>query len=107
MRHKKILRPGPVLVAWLLMAAGWPGPALADEPSTVEDVIVILQERGVIEEEDAARMVERNRVYENKKSWMDRLTFFGDFRARFDGEWWDIGSHAALAAARLEFSPAD
>lgn len=27
--------------------------------------------------------------------------------ARFDGEWWDIGSHAALAAARLEFSPAD
>ena len=27
--------------------------------------------------------------------------------ARFDGEWWDIGSYAALAAARLQFSPAD
>jgi len=89
MRHKKILRPGPVLVAWLLMAAGWSGPVLADEPSTVEDVIVILRERGVIEEEDAARMVERNRAYENKKSWMDRLSFFGDFRARFDGEWFE------------------
>ena len=89
MIRKTIFWSGPVLLAWALMAAGWPDPALADEPSTVEDVIVILQERGVIEEEDAARMVERNRAYENKKSWMDRLTFFGDFRARFDGEWFE------------------
>jgi hypothetical protein len=89
MRDKRILRTGMAFVAWVLMAAGWPGPALADEPSTVEDVIVILQERGVIEEEDAARMVERNRAYENKQSWTDRLSFFGDFRGRYDGIWFD------------------
>jgi hypothetical protein len=89
MIRKTTLWTGPVLLAWALMATGWPRPALADEPSTVEDVIVILQERGVIEEEDAARMVERNRAYENKKSWMDRLSFFGDFRGRYDGIWYD------------------
>ncbi len=89
MIRKTIFWTGPVLLAWALMAAGWPDPALADEPSAVEDVIVLLQERGVIEEEDAARMVERNRAYENKRSWMDRLSFFGDFRARFDGEWFE------------------
>ena len=89
MKRKTILWTGSALVAWVLMAAGWPGPALADEPSTVEDVIVILQERGVIDEEDATRMVERNRAYENKKSWTDRLSFFGDFRGRYDGIWYD------------------
>jgi hypothetical protein len=89
MKRKMDLSSGLVLVAWVLMAAGGPCPALADEPSAVEDVILLLKERGVIEEEDAAQMVERNRAYENKKSWMDRLTFFGDFRARFDGEWFE------------------
>jgi hypothetical protein len=34
-------------------------------------------------------MVERNRAYENKKSWTDRLSFFGDFRGRYDGIWYD------------------
>ena len=89
MKLETISWAGPALVTWLLVTAGWPGLALADESSAVEDVIVLLQERGVIEGEDAARMVERNRAYENKKSWTDRLTFFGDFRARFDGEWFE------------------
>jgi hypothetical protein len=80
---------GSTLLAFFLMAAVGPLPALADEPSAVEDVIVILKERGVIEEEDAARMVERNRAYENKQSWIDRLSFFGDFRGRYDGIWFN------------------
>ncbi len=89
MKFNKTFWAGPALVACVLMAAVGPRPALADEPSAVEDVILLLEERGVIEEEDAARMVERNRAYENKKSWTDRLTFFGDFRGRYDGIWFN------------------
>lgn len=76
-----------VTVGLALGIAGAPCPALADELSAVEDVILLLEKRGVIEEEDATRMVERNRAYENKKSWTDRLSFFGDFRGRYDGIW--------------------
>jgi hypothetical protein len=89
MKRETTLWAWLALLACVLMTAAGSRPALADEPSAVEDVIVILQERGVIEEEEATRMVERNRAYENKKTWMDRLTFFGDFRARFDGEWFE------------------
>jgi hypothetical protein len=88
MNRKTGFWAGAALAACLLMAAAGPRPAAADEPSAVEDVIVLLQERGVIEEEEAARMVERNRAYENKKSWTERLTFFGDFRGRYDGIWY-------------------
>jgi hypothetical protein len=65
------------------------GPALADEASPVEEVILLLQERGVIDESDATRIVERNRSYEKKRSWTDRISFFGDFRSRYDGIWYD------------------
>jgi hypothetical protein len=89
MIRKTTFWAGPALAAWVLMAAGGPRLVLAEEPSVVEDVIVLLQERGVIEAEDAVRMVERNRTYENKKSWIDRLSFFGDFRSRYDGMWFN------------------
>jgi hypothetical protein len=61
----------------------------ADEVSAVEEVIRLLQERGVIDESDATRIVERNRSYEKKQSWTDRISFFGDFRSRYDGIWYD------------------
>jgi hypothetical protein len=71
------------------------GPAFADgstpeeQVTAVEEVILLLQERGVIDESDATRIVERNRSYEKKRSWLDRITFFGDFRSRYDGIWYD------------------
>jgi len=43
----------------------------------------------VIDESDATRIVERNRSYEDKRSWTDRISFFGDFRSRYDGIWYD------------------
>jgi hypothetical protein len=77
------------LLALALVAAG--APALADDVSGVDEVITILKERGVIDEGDAARMAERNRAFEDKRKWMERLSFFGDLRARYEGFWWDDG----------------
>jgi hypothetical protein len=80
---------------WVAASTLVAGPAFAEDPapadaiSPVEEVILLLRERGVIDESDATRIVERNRSYEEKRSWTDRISFFGDFRSRYDGIWYD------------------
>jgi hypothetical protein len=64
-----------------------PGEPLADGDGAVEDVILLLQERGVIEEADATRIVERNRAYERKETWADRIEVYGKFRGRYEHFW--------------------
>jgi len=84
-----------VVAVWVAAFTFVAGPAFADgstpeeQVTAVEEVILLLQERGVIDESDATRIVERNRSYEKKRSWLDRITFFGDFRSRYDGIWYD------------------
>jgi hypothetical protein len=77
------------LVAFALLFGGAPGSAATDDVGAVEDVILLLQERGVIEEADATRIVETNRAYETRQTWADRITFFGDMRARYESFWFD------------------
>lgn len=83
------------VAAWFAASSSISGPVFADgstpedETPPVEEVVRLLQERGVIDESDATRIVERNRSYEKKRSWTDRITFFGDLRSRYDGIWYD------------------
>jgi hypothetical protein len=77
------------LVTFALLIGGVSGSAAAEDLSAVEDVILLLQERGVIEEADATRIVETNRAYETRETWADRITFFGDMRARYENFWYD------------------
>jgi hypothetical protein len=75
--------------ALALLIGGVPGAAFADDAGAVEDLILLLQERGVIEEDEATRIIERNRAAEKKESWSDRITFFGDTRVRYENFWYD------------------
>ena len=77
------------LVAFVLLIAVAPALAAAEEPDAVDDIILLLRERGVIDEGDATRIIERNRVAEKKESWFDRISFFGDMRGQYENFWYD------------------
>jgi hypothetical protein len=77
------------VAALALLIGGAPGSATAEDEGAVEDLILLLQDRGVIEAGDATRIIERNRAVQQKESWADRITFFGDMRARYENFWYD------------------
>jgi hypothetical protein len=73
-------------------------PAQAEDPA-IDAVVEILKARGVIDEAEATRIVSLNRSYEERKqeAWYDRITFYGDFRGRYEAFWFDddkLGNNA-------------
>lgn len=53
--------------------------------SGVQEILGILRDRGIIEEEEYTRLATKNASYEkNSSGWLPKLTFSGDFRARFE-----------------------
>jgi hypothetical protein len=94
------------LAALALLLGAAPGLAAAEGEGAVEDVVLLLQERGVIDEADATRIVERNRAAEEKETWADRITFFGDMRARYENFWYDhdpLGDDDESNRSRLRY----
>lgn len=77
------------LAAFAYSVLGAASPAVADETDAVNDVVLLLVERGVIEQEEATRIIERNRAAKKKRSWFDRITFFGDMRGQYENFWYD------------------
>jgi hypothetical protein len=76
-------RIGAAAVAAL--AFGAPGIAAAGDETVTEEVLRILNERGIIEEGDYARLVSKNRAYEEEHAnRLPTLEFFGDFRGRYE-----------------------
>lgn len=53
--------------------------------SGVQEILAVLRDRGIIQEDEYARLAAKNASYEkNNKEWLPKLTFSGDFRARFE-----------------------
>ncbi len=83
-------RLGAALAAWagFGFALGFaPDAAHATEDTSLHDLIVVLKERGAIGEDDYEAIAAKNAAYEAKQR-QDRkpkLTFWGDFRARYEG----------------------
>lgn len=78
-------------IAWAASAllgllVALPASAAADEGS-MHDLIVVLKERGVIGAEDYESIAAKNAAYEaeQKESRKPSLSFWGDFRARYEG----------------------
>jgi len=59
------------------------------QPDRIDALIGVLVERGVLEADEAERLVERNRAYESKRDWLARISLFGDFRGRYEGFFYD------------------
>jgi hypothetical protein len=74
-----------------LAAAALAAPALADEKKeepTLSEIVNILHEKGLIDDEQHQALAARAAKEEQaKRSWTDRISLFGDLRARF--EWFD------------------
>ena len=80
---------GPVLG---LLAVGAAGPAWAEEPeaSVVEEILGVLEQRGLIEAEEHDRLVARYHETEAKReSLLPRIRLSGDLRVRGEGFWYD------------------
>lgn len=53
--------------------------------SGVQEILAVLRDRGIIQEDEYARLAAKNASYEkNNKEWLPKLTFSGDFRLRYD-----------------------
>lgn len=67
------------------------GTSAAADESSLHDLIVVLKERGVIEESDYESIAARNAAYEaqQKEARKPTLSFWGDFRGRYEGIFYD------------------
>ncbi len=80
----------PFKVALLVLAMGFgtssfDAKAAGKEDSGVQEILGILRDRGIIEEEEYTRLATKNASYEkNSSGWLPKLTFSGDFRARYE-----------------------
>ena len=70
-------------------------PAQAAEQTVIEEVLAILEERGIVDEARHAELVAKNQAYEAKRaSLLSKIIWTGDFRARLENFWYqedDLG----------------
>jgi len=67
------------------------GIAESEQSSSVQGLLVILKDRNVIDESEYARLATKNATYEAEQQQrkLPTLAFWGDFRARYEGFWFD------------------
>ena len=71
--------------AWILMAnlvAAVPAAAMDDE--AMQEVLRILHEEGYLDEERHAELAQKVEERAEKRSWLDRISIWGDFRGRYE-----------------------
>jgi hypothetical protein len=79
-RHSKL-----ALVA-VATALGLAAPSWADD-ADLTDMVEIMHEEGVIDDSQYAQMRSKAERREDKKSWTDRFSMWGDFRLRWESFW--------------------
>jgi len=91
---------GLVVGAALALAA--PAPAATDDASDdrLTDLVNILRAQGVIDDEQYVEMVTKAREKQDERAWHDRFSMWADFRARYEGFFFerDVFSRFAEAA---------
>ncbi len=64
-----------------------------DEP-TLTEIVEILRERGLIDDDQHAELAAKAAKEQAKRSWTDRVSIWGDFRARYEGFFYDQDPYA-------------
>jgi hypothetical protein len=88
---------GLAVVAFLLVTLAAPPPAAAEGSATVEEILGILLNRGLIDEEDHTKLIRKHRQEQkSQKTGLARLTdgveWSGDFRLRYEARYYDDDS---------------
>ncbi len=73
----------------LIGSLALPGSAGAGEAETVQEILGILKNRGLVDDAEYNRLVSGYAASQSQRSWLDRFSFKGDFRARHESFWYD------------------
>jgi len=63
-------------------------PEKKDDP-TLTEIVDILREKGVIDDDEHADLTIRAAKEQEKREWLDRISIWADFRARYEGFFYD------------------
>lgn len=83
------------VVAFAISSLATSGPAAAGdkpppEPAVVEEILRVLNEKGLLDEDEYSRLTARYTAAElERKSLLPRIKFYGDLRLRGEGFWYD------------------
>ena len=88
--------------AWVILASGLCGPALAAEEGPVlADILEVLKQRGIVDEGEYQRLAAKNARYEKEHAaWMPEIDWSGDFRFRHESFWYDEDAAGAERSDR-------
>jgi hypothetical protein len=76
-------------LACLFMLHGVPGVSAAEE-SSVQDILAILKDRGIIDEAEYGQLSAKNAAYEKQhEGWKPNIQLSGDLRVRHESFWFD------------------
>lgn len=101
-RGGKRSKPGRAWMPWavvaVLLAAGLPAAAGADATDQkLTDLVKILREQGVIDDQQYAEMENRAATKEDEQAWTDRFSVWADFRARYEGFFYERDLYSRVA----------
>ena len=88
-----------VLTAFLGLALGGPAQAVDDE--TMQEVLQILRDEGLIDEERHSELATKVEKRGDKLAWLERISIWGDFRGRYENFFFDRDPVAEAAGERL------
>lgn len=74
----------------------------AEEEPTLTDLVEILRERGILDEDQHAELAAKAAREQDKRDWTDRISIWGDFRARFEAFQYHQDVYARAAGTRLD-----
>ncbi len=99
---KTIVRWFRTAALWSLAAMALAAPALAGKDPTLSEIVNILHEKGLIDDEEHEALAAKASKEQAKRGWADRITVFGDLRARFEAFDYDQDIFTRSAGSRLQ-----
>ena len=85
-----------------LLSAAIATPAVAEEEPTLTEIVEILREKGLLDEDQHADLAAKAAKEQDKQDWTDRVSVWGDLRARFEAFQFEQDIYSRSAGNRLQ-----
>lgn len=84
-----------------LLSVAIAAPAVAEEEPTLTEIVNILREKGLLDEDQHADLAAKAAKEQDKQDWTDRVSVWGDFRARFEAFQFEQDVYSRSTGTRL------
>ena len=88
--------------ALAMLAAALPAPARATDDETLTEIVNVLREQGLIDEDQHAELAAKAAKKDAKQAWTDRVSIWGDLRARFEAFEFEQDVYTRSTGERLQ-----